>query len=136
LDARRCIAYLTIEHDGGIPLEFRSAVGDRLFGCDECLDVCPWNRWAVVTQEARFAPRDLPLMREMLAWGEVEFMERLRGSPMRRLKLKRFKRNICVVLGNVGGAADAPALDELSQGEDAMLAEHAGWALAEIAKRA
>jgi epoxyqueuosine reductase len=135
LDARRCIAYLTIEHDGPIPLEFREAVGDRLFGCDECLDVCPWNRWAVATKEARFAPRDLPLMREMLAWEAVEFSERFGGSPLRRLKLRRFKRNICVVLGNVGKAEDRPALETLAQGEDELLAEHASWALSQIAKR-
>ena len=135
LDARRCIAYLTIEHEGAIPEEFREAVGDRLFGCDECLDVCPWNRWAVVTQEARFAPRDLPLMREMLGWGEAEFTERFRGSPMRRLKLRRFKRNICVVLGNVGRREDVPALEVLVRGDDAMLAEHASWALERIGKR-
>ena len=135
LDARRCIAYLTIEHEGGIPLEFREAVGDRLFGCDECLDVCPWNRWAVATKEARFAPRELPLMREMLAWGEDEFAERFRGSPIRRLKLQRFKRNICVVLGNVGGVEDLPVLQDLAQDKDAMLAEHASWALSQIAKR-
>ena len=135
LDARRCIAYLTIEHEGAIPEEFREAVGDRLFGCDECLDVCPWNRWAVVTQEARFAPRDLPLMREMLGWGEAEFTERFRGSPMRRLKLRRFKRNICVVLGNVGKREDVPALEVLVRGDDAMLAEHASWALERIGKR-
>lgn len=135
LDARRCIAYLTIEHDGSIPLEFREAVGDRLFGCDECLDVCPWNRWAVATKEARFAPRDLPLMREMLGWGEAEFTERFRGSPMRRLKLRRFKRNICVVLGNVGRREDLPALEALVRGEDAMLAEHASWASERIGKR-
>ncbi|CAI8273316.1 MAG: Epoxyqueuosine reductase [Opitutia bacterium UBA7350] len=135
LDARRCIAYLTIEHDGAIPLEFRESVGDRLFGCDECLDVCPWNRWAVVTKEARFAPRDLPLMREMLRWEECEFSERFRGSPMRRLKLQRFKRNICVVLGNVGTGMDVPALKAVAQGKDALLAEHASWALERIQSR-
>ena len=116
-------------------MEFREAVGDRLFGCDECLDVCPWNRWASVTREARFSPRDLPLMREMLGWGVAEFTERFRGSPMRRLKLQRFKRNLCVVLGNVGTLSDVPALEAVVQGEDALLAEHADWALERIRTR-
>jgi epoxyqueuosine reductase len=135
LDARRCIAYLTIEHDGPIPLEFREAIGDRLFGCDECLDVCPWNRWAKATNEVRFAPRDLPLMREMLKWDVETFAGRFQGSPMRRLKLGRFKRNICVVLGNVGTSADCDSLQVLASGQDALLAEHATWALSRIAAR-
>jgi epoxyqueuosine reductase len=135
LDARRCIAYLTIEHDGPIPMEFREAIGDRLFGCDECLDVCPWNRWAKATNEARFAPRDLPLMREMLKWDAETFAGRFQGSPMRRLKLGRFKRNICVVLGNVGSDADCEGLRELASGKDTLLAEHATWALSRIEAR-
>jgi epoxyqueuosine reductase len=132
LDATRCISYLTIEHDGSIPLEFREAIGDRLYGCDECLDVCPWNKWAVATEEPKFAPRSLPLLREMLEWDEAIFTERMQGSPMRRLKLNRFRRNICVVLGNVGTAEDLPALQQVASGEDAIVAEHADWAIKRI----
>jgi len=132
LDASRCISYLTIEHDGPIPLEFREAIGDRLYGCDECLDVCPWNKWAVPTEEPRFAPRALPLLREMLEWDEATFTERMRGSPMRRLKPERFKRNICVVLGNVGTAEDLPVLRKIAATADAMVAEHAQWAISRI----
>lgn len=132
LDASKCISYLTIEHDGAIPTEFREAIGDRLYGCDECLDVCPWNKWAVPTQEAKFAPRELPDLRTMLEWDEGTFKERMQGSPMRRLKFHRFRRNICVVLGNVGTADDLPALERAACGDDSMVAEHAGWAIKKI----
>ena len=132
LDASRCISYLTIEHDGPIPVEFREAIGDRLYGCDECLDVCPWNKWAVPTDEANFVPRTLPLLREMLDWDEDTFTAKMQGSPMRRLKRNRFRRNICVVLGNVGTAEDLPALKRAEAGEDAVVAEHAHWAIRRI----
>jgi len=135
LDARKCISYLTIEHDGSIPLEYREAIGDRLFGCDECLDVCPWNRWAVPTRETKFAPRELPGLREMLAWDEETFKGKMQGSPMRRLKLHRFRRNICVVLGNVGGQEDLAALEQVASHSDAMVAEHAQWAILRIKRR-
>ena len=132
LDASRCISYLTIEHDGPIPLEFRKAIGDRLYGCDECLDVCPWNKWAVPTSERNFAPRTLPTLREMLAWDVATFTERMRGSPMRRLKLNRFRRNICIVLGNAGSREDIPALQIVAAGEDPVVAEHAEWAIEQL----
>jgi len=135
LDASKCISYLTIEHDGPIPAEFREAIGDRLFGCDECLDVCPWNKWAVPTAERRFAVRDLPALREMLDWDEARFAEATRGSPMRRLKLGRLKRNVCVVLGNVGDSSDLPALARVAGDADAVLAEHARWAISRIGER-
>ncbi len=135
LDARRCIAYLTNEHDGPIPLEFRRAIGDRLFGCEECLDVCPWNRWAQQTREARFAPRELPELRELLRFDEARFRETFQGSPLKRLKLPRFLRNACTVMGNVGNEADIPALQVLAESENAMVAEHATWAINEIRTR-
>lgn len=135
LDARKCISYLTIEHDGTIPLKYREAIGDRLFGCDECLDVCPWNKWAVPTSEAKFAARELPSLREMLHWDEATFKAKMQGSPMRRLKLHRFRRNICVVLGNVGREEDLPALEQVASGGDAMVAEHAEWAMGRIQRR-
>ncbi|PXA04983.1 tRNA epoxyqueuosine(34) reductase QueG [Coraliomargarita sinensis] len=135
LDARKCISYLTIEHDGPIPLEYREAIADRLFGCDECLDVCPWNKWAVPTNEAKFSPRQLPKLREMLFWDDETFRENFRGSPMRRLKLHRFRRNICVVLGNVGEADDVTALQSVAAGSDEMVKEHAEWAIGRIQSR-
>jgi epoxyqueuosine reductase len=136
LDASKCISYLTIEHDGPIPEAYREAIGDRLYGCDECLDVCPWNKWAEPTVEAKFKPRQLPPLREMLAWEASTFTERMRGSPLRRLKLPRFKRNICVVLGNVGSPDDLPALQAVAAGSDSMVAEHAAWAIDRIVARA
>lgn len=135
LDATRCISYLTIEHDGPIPLVYRKLIGDRLYGCDECLDVCPWNRWAIPTSETVFATRELPLLREMLKWNESEFTEKMRGSPMRRLKLRRFRRNICVVLGNIGQEEDLPVLKSVMESGDEVVAEHANWAIDEIQKR-
>ncbi|HAV13580.1 MAG TPA: tRNA epoxyqueuosine(34) reductase QueG [Opitutae bacterium] len=135
LDARKCISYLTIEHDGSIPLEYRVAIGNRLYGCDECLDVCPWNKWATQTTEPKFTIRELPELREMLSWDDVLFKVRMQGSPMRRLKLHRFKRNICVVLGNVGTSNDINALEEIALGKDAMVAEHAEWAIRKIKSR-
>jgi epoxyqueuosine reductase len=136
LDARRCLAYLTIEHDGPIPEEYRRPLGDRVFGCDECLDVCPWNRWARATQEARFAPRELPPLRETLAWTDEQFVERFRGTPVKRLGLRRWLRNALTVLGNTGTAADLPAVRSLLGHPDAMVAEHAAWAERELAARA
>lgn len=135
LDASKCISYLTIEHDGSIPEVFREAIGDRLYGCDECLDVCPWNKWAEPTVEAKFAPRELPELREMLLWDEATFTEKMQGSPMRRLKLHRFKRNICIVLGNVGGAEDLPELKLVQASTDAVITEHADWAIRQIEGR-
>lgn len=135
LDASKCISYLTIEHQGSIPEAFREAIGDRLFGCDECLDVCPWNKWAVPTGEAKFAARKLPALREMLGWDEATFTERMRGSPMRRPKLNGFKRNLCVVLGNVGRVEDLDALAEIAACGDSVLMEHADWAIRRIRER-
>ena len=135
LDATKCISYLTIEHDGAIPLELREAIGDRLYGCDECLDVCPWNKWAVPTEEAKFTPRELPSLRELLAWDAATFSERMIGSSIRRVKLSRFRRNVCVVLGNVGTREDIPALQTAAEAEDTMVAEHARWAIGQIDSR-
>ncbi len=135
LDASKCISYLTIEHDGPIPVEYREAIGDRLYGCDECLDVCPWNKWAVPTEEAKFKARELPELREMLRWDEATFTDHMRGSPMRRLKLQRFRRNLCIVLGNVGTAEDLTSLRVAAADQDAMVAEHARWAVGQIESR-
>jgi epoxyqueuosine reductase len=135
LDARKCISYLTIEHHGSIPMEYRRAIGDRVFGCDECLAVCPWNRWAQTTREMHFTPTDLPDLRETLAWDEETFAEYFRGTPIKRLKLHRWKRNACVVLGNIGTPQDLPALQTLADGEDPVIAEHAQWAINEIVLR-
>lgn len=138
LDARRCIAYLTIEHKGAIPLEYRHAIGDRLYGCDECLDVCPWNHWAHQTREAKFAARPLPDLTALLRWSQEEFDDKLAGTPIRRLGLPRWKRNTCVVLGNIGTTADIPHLQAAADSdatEDGLVREHALWAIEQIGGR-
>lgn len=128
LDARRCLAYLTIEHQGPIPEEFRAALGDRVFGCDDCLTVCPWNRWAQTTREARFLARPLPPLRETLAWEEKDFTLIFTGTPLKRLGLARWLRNALTVLGNTGDALDMPAVRAHLNHPDPMVAEHAAWA--------
>lgn len=135
LDARRCLSYLTIEHDGPFPMAFRRALGDRLFGCDECLDVCPWNRWAQQTRESRLTPRAYPSLATMLHWTEAEFADATQGTPIRRSGLARWQRNLCVVLGNTGTPEDLPALAKFAATAPAWLAEHAQWATAEINRR-
>ena len=135
LDARRCLAYLTIEHPGAIPEEFRPLVGDRLFGCDECLEVCPWNRHAQNAREIKLAPRPRPDLRGMLAWDDARFRKEFRGTPVFRLKRNRWLRNVSVVLGNIGDASDLPGLEKASQDEDALVREHAAWAVHRIRNR-
>lgn len=135
LDARRCLAYLTIEHPGAIPEEFRPLVGDRLFGCDECLEVCPWNRHAQNAREIKLTPRSRPDLRDMLSWDEARFRSEFRGTPVFRLKRNRWLRNVSVVLGNIGEAADLPALEKAGHDEDALVREHATWAAARIRSR-
>lgn len=129
LDATRCIAYLTIEHKGSIPIAWREAIGDRLFGCDECLDVCPWNRHAKITRESAFAVRQLPDPAATLDWDDATFQQHFAGTPVRRLGLEGWQRNVCVVLGNIGSARDIPALQRLAEKGQPLPAEHARWAL-------
>lgn len=135
MDARKCLAYLTIEHKGAIPVEYREALGDRVFGCDDCLDVCPWNKWAAVTREAHFAPRPHPPLRATLAWTEEQFLAHFRGTPVERLGLARWRRNALTVLGNVGTTADLPAAEALLGDPDPMVAEHAAWSVARLRTR-
>lgn len=138
VDARRCISYLTIEHKGTIPQEFRRAIGDRIYGCDECLDVCPWNRFAKESRESAFAARPFvhqwPL-RDFLSLTDEEFRTLFRHSPIRRIKRPAFLRNVCIALGNVGDAGDLAALETAARDAEPLVAEHARWALAEIRLR-
>ena len=135
LDARRCLAYLTIENPGPIPEEFRPLLGDRLFGCDECLEVCPWNRHAQNSREMKLTPRPRPDLREMLTWDDQRFRSEFRGTPVFRLKRNRWLRNISVVLGNIGTAEDLAALEKASQEADPLVREHAHWAVQRIRGR-
>jgi epoxyqueuosine reductase len=135
VDARRCISYLTIENKGPIPEEFRSAIGDRLYGCDECLEVCPWNRFAKVSSEAKFHARESIFnlkTRDILSLTPEDFSRIFAKSPIKRIKLPRLIRNACVVLGNTGTPDDLPALTNAAQSEDPLIAEHADWAIDQI----
>lgn len=134
IDARRCISYLTIEHKGAIPIELRELIGDHIYGCDECLAACPWSRRAPITKEERFAPRDLPDPAELLFWDEAKFEEATAGMSLKRTGLERMKRNACVVLGNIGIAADLVALNNALK-DTPLVAEHAAWAIARIEER-
>jgi epoxyqueuosine reductase len=137
LDARRCISYLTIELKGSIPLELRPLIGDRIYGCDDCLDACPWNRFASVSREASFAAGPaigMPL-RDYLALDETEFRNLFRGSPIKRIKRRGFLRNVCVALGNVGNRDDLPALERAAADPEPLVAEHANWAIRQIQTR-
>ncbi len=133
LDARRCISYLTIELAGDIPLEFRAAIGNRIYGCDDCQLVCPWNRFARQSVEADFAVRhrlDGAGLCELFAWTEAEFLERTAGSAIRRIGHERWLRNIAVALGNAPTSDDVvAALRARSQHESRMVRGHVSWAL-------
>lgn len=138
MDARRCISYLTIESKGSIPLEYRKAIGDRLYGCDECLVVCPWNRFAQVSHEATFQARESVFnmrLRDMLKLTDDAFRTLFAKSPIKRIKRPAFLRNVCVVLGNVGTADDLSALADAAQDPHPLISEHAKWAVDEIRKR-
>ncbi len=133
VDARRCISYLTIELRGSIPLELRPLMGNRIFGCDDCQFVCPWNRYAQFSQEEDFAPRpglDAVELLELFSWTEAEFLQRTEGSAIRRIGYACWLRNIAVALGN---APQSPAivagLQKHRQHPDAMVREHVLWAL-------
>jgi len=135
LDARLCIAYLSIEKRGAIPDELRSLMGRHVFGCDICQDVCPWNRKAPVTTAPEFEPRP-GLVNPSLDWlGEMEpeeFQRVFRGSPVRRAKLSGLRRNAVIAMGNSRNKKFMPTLKRLSEDPDPLVAEHAQWALTEL----
>ena len=138
VDARRCVSYLTIENKGSIPLEFRRAIGDRIYGCDDCLSACPWNRFAQISQEAQFHARPEIFrhsLRDFLDFDDEKFRSVFAKSPIKRIKRNRFLRNVCVALGNTGSSVDLPALMNAVQEEDPLIKEHAQWAIDEINAR-
>lgn len=132
LDARLCISCLTIEGKGSIPLELRPAIGNRIFGCDDCLEVCPWNRFA---SEARVmgdhyrADLAEPDLLELLALDEAGFKQRFAGTPVLRAKRRGLLRNVCVALGNVGGPGSLTGLERAASDPEPLIAEHARWAI-------
>src|SRR5205807_2727512 len=138
LDARRCISYLTIELKGSIPLEFRPLIGDRIFGCDDCLDACPWNRFAQVSRESAFSAQRSTVgftLRDYLKLSDAEFRNLFRDSPIKRIKRRGFLRNVCVALGNIGTGDDLPALQRAASDSEPLIAEHAVWAIGRIQER-
>jgi epoxyqueuosine reductase len=133
IDARRCISYFTIELRGAVPEEMRSGIGQNVFGCDICQDVCPWNREAPLSSEPSFAPRHFaPPLEKLAALGEQEFRDLYAHSPIQRSKYAGFLRNVAVAMGNSGLAKFREPLDKLAQAPDEMVAEHARWALASL----
>ena len=136
LDARRCISYLTIEHDGAIPVEFRAAIGNRIYGCDDCQLVCPWNKYARRATGADFDARDpftSARLLELFAWSEADFLRHTAGTAIRRIGHQRWQRNLAVALGNAlrrqNDPAIAQALRERRDGASALVREHIDWAL-------
>ena len=138
LDARRCISYLTIELKESIPLELRPLIGNRIFGCDDCLDACPWNRFAQASRETAFFARPSTTgmsLRDYLKLNDAEFRALFRNSPIKRIKRRGFLRNVCVALGNVGDLSDLPALERAAADSEPLIAEHAAWAVEQIRER-
>jgi epoxyqueuosine reductase len=138
LDARKCISYLTIELKGSIPVELRPAIGDRIFGCDDCLAACPWNRFAktghLMQPHARGDLR-LPDLVELLQLDNAGFKTKFAGTPILRTKRRGLLRNVCVALGNVGDASALPALKKAAHDSEPLIAEHARWAIERISSR-
>jgi len=135
LDARLCISYLTIEHQGSIPIELRSKLGNRIYGCDDCQLVCPWNRFAQASQEMDFNARhqldDISLT-ELFAWTQQEFEQRMQGSAIRRIGYEKWMRNIAIALGNAETSPQVlDALHKHSNHKSELIREHTLWALAQ-----
>ncbi|MEQ1580253.1 MAG: tRNA epoxyqueuosine(34) reductase QueG [Steroidobacteraceae bacterium] len=134
LDATRCISYLTIELKGAIPVEFRKAMGNRIYGCDDCQLFCPWNKFAQPTAEADFAPRhglDAPELAALMGWSEAEFLAKTEGSAIRRIGHGSFVRNVAVALGNAPTTPQVLAALKARQDDpSALVREHVAWALA------
>jgi epoxyqueuosine reductase len=133
VDARRCVSYLTIELRDSIPPELRPLMGNRIFGCDDCQFVCPWNRYAQFSKEDDFSPRpglDAAELLELFSWSEEEFLQRTEGSAIRRIGYACWLRNIAVALGNAPPSAlIAAALHARQDHADEMVREHVLWAL-------
>lgn len=133
VDARKCISYLTIEHHSAIPVEFRQAIGNRIYGCDDCQLFCPWNRFAKQSVEVDFQPRhlldDITLL-ECFGWSETAFYQKMEGSAIRRIGYRRWQRNLAIALGNAAYSPDIiKALRQKSEQSDELVREHIEWAI-------
>lgn len=135
LDARKCISYLTIEHKGQIPLEFRKPIGNRIYGCDDCLAVCPWNKFAQVSQESAYHPRtqlQSPLLRDLAQLDDAAFRQMFAKSSIKRIGRDRFVRNVLVAIGNSGDMSLQEIITPLLEDTSPLVAEMAAWALDEL----
>jgi epoxyqueuosine reductase len=135
LDATRCISYLTIEHRGPIPLEFRAAMGNRIYGCDDCLAICPWNRFARATHEAKLQARDdltAPRLADLATLDDAGFRAMFAGSPIKRIGRNRFVRNVLIAIGNSNDLSLASVARHLVADANPVVAEAAEWALARL----
>jgi epoxyqueuosine reductase len=135
LDARKCISYLTIEHDGPVPHEFRKLLGNRIYGCDDCLAVCPWNKFAQETRDMKLAANpmtDLPSLEVLAELDEDSFRERFSGSPVKRIKRRRFLRNVLIAIGNSGNPHFVLSVIRLLGDEEPLVRGAAVWALAQL----
>ena len=138
LDARRCISYLTIELKGAIPMELRPAIGNHIYGCDDCLAVCPCNKFASegsLMKEHSRSDLNTPDLLELLALDEAGFKSQFAGTPILRTKRRGLLRNVCVALGNVGDKNALPALQKAAEDPEPLIAEHARWAIEQIERR-
>jgi epoxyqueuosine reductase len=138
LDARRCISYLTIENKGPIPREFRKAIGNRIYGCDDCLAVCPWNKFAQAGREAKLAARDelrAPLLVELARLDDAAFRARFTKSPVKRIGRDRFIRNVLIAIGNSGDGALAAEAERLLDDASPLVRGAAVWALSQLMGR-
>jgi epoxyqueuosine reductase len=136
LDARRCISYLTIEHKGDIPEEFREAIGNRIYGCDDCLAVCPWNKFAQAGREAKLAARaelQSPTLRELARLDDAAFRALFRKSPVKRIGRDRFVRNVLIAIGNSGDASLGEEAEKLLDDTSPLVRSMAVWALTRLA---
>ena len=145
LDARRCLSYLSIEHKGPIPAEFRAPMGNRIYGCDDCLAVCPWNKWATVGREAALHPRaalQAPLLADLARLDDAAFRAMFAGTAIKRIGRDRFVRNVAIALGNSADPAVVPVVDQLLDDASPLVRGMAVWALgrllgpAELGRRA
>ncbi len=135
LDARRCISYLTIEHKGPVDEALRPGLGNRIYGCDDCLAICPWNKFAHRASEARYHARDdllAPPLAELARLDDAGFRERFSGSPIKRIGRERFVRNVCYAIGNSGAPTLLPAVQALCEDADSAVRDAARWAVAKL----
>ncbi|MCL4153633.1 UNVERIFIED_CONTAM: hypothetical protein GTU68_009929 [Idotea baltica] len=135
LDARRCISYLTIEHKGPVPEDLRVLMGNRIYGCDDCLAVCPWNKFAAEAREIRYAARPelvAPLLRDLAALDDPAFRAMFSGSPIKRIGRDRFVRNVLYAIGNSGDPELKPVADALSADPAPEVADAAVWAVSRL----